>query len=444
MCAACGVATHVPVWDTAEDAERAGTPPAKFAALRSGPCRLYLGGAALAMMADNIEHVITYWVLWQKFHSPALTGFEVVSHWLPFLLLSPYFGALADRHDCRRLIQGAQVLFMAVSVSWGVLFVTGTLRIWNACVLLILHGMAGALWGPAEQLMLEDFVGPADLPSAIRLNSTARSLGILCGPVVGSALLLGLGPVRGIFANVAFYLPLTVLMARTKFTGHSRHGVVARARVGVLGAARVFREVSRDQVLVAMIVLAALGSFFVGSAMQTVMPALAASMGTAATGTAYGVLLFANGLGGVLGGLLLEGTGWLKLSVKAALWSTAVYGATSVAFAFSHSLAIAAPLLVLGGVANFAALAITQTVVQLLAPRDKRGQVIGVYGVGANGMKIGSGFTVGIFGAVVGLRVSLGLSAALMCAGTAIVALYLAASMRRARRESAHAQNVVT
>jgi len=446
MCAACGVATHVPVWDTAEDAGQAGAQnqPAKFAALRSGPCRLYLGGAAMAMMADNIEHVITYWVLWQKFHSSALTGFEVISHWLPFLLLSPYFGALADRRDCRRLIQGAQLLFMAVSVSWGVLFVTGTLRVWNACVLLILHGMAGALWGPAEQLMLEDFVGPADLPSAIRLNSTARSLGILCGPVVGSALLLGLGPVKGIFANVAFYLPLTVLMARTTCTGHSRHGVVARSRVGVLGAVRVFREVSRDQVLVAMIVLAALGSFFVGSAMQTVMPALAADMGTSATGTAYGVLLFANGLGGVLGGLLLEGTGWLKLSVRAALWSTAVYGVTSIGFAFSHSLAVAAPLLVVGGVANFAALAITQTVVQLLAPRGKRGQVVGVYGVGANGMKIGSGFTVGVFGAVVGLRVSLGLSAALMCVGTAVVAVYLAAGMRRSRRESAQAQNVVT
>jgi hypothetical protein len=32
------------------------------------------------MMADNIEHVITYWVLWQKIHSPALAGFEVISH----------------------------------------------------------------------------------------------------------------------------------------------------------------------------------------------------------------------------------------------------------------------------------------------------------------------------------------------------------------------------
>ena len=408
------------------------SPPARFAALRNPSCRVYLLGGALAMMADNIEHVITYWVLWQKFHSPALTGFEVLSHWLPFLLLSPYFGALADRHDCRKLIQGAQVLFMAVSACWGLLFATGTLRVWNACVLLILHGMAGAIWMPAEQLMLEDFVGPADLPSAIRLNSTARSLGILFGPVVGSALLLGLGPVRGIFCNIAIYLPLTLLMARTRFTGHLRAGTVPRTRVSVLGAVTVFREVSRDRVLVAMIVLAGLGSFFIGSAIQTAMPAIAGGMGASSAGTAYGVLLFANGLGGVLGGLLLEGTGWLRLSVRAAMWSTVIYGASSLLFAFSHDYIVAALLLVVGGVANLAAMSITQTVVQLLAPRDKRGQVVGLYGVAANGMRIGSGFTVGILGAAVGLRVSLGLSAAVMCAGVALVAGYLAVGGRRA------------
>jgi len=424
MCAACGVPTHVPLDDVGQ--------PAKFAALRNPSCRIYLVGGALSMMADNVEHVITYWVIWQKFHSPALTGFEVISHWLPFLLLSPYFGALADSRDCRKLIQGSQALFMAVSACWGVLFLTGTLQVWNACVLLILHGMAGAIWGPAEQLMLEDFVGPADLPSAIRLNSTGRSLGILFGPVVGSALLLGLGPVHGIFCNIAIYLPLTLLMARTKYTGHLRSGTVERPRVGALGALKVFRDVRKDRVIVAMIVLAGLGSFFVGSAMQTVMPSIATSMSGISGGTAYGVLLFANGLGGVLGGLLLEGTGWLKLSVRAAMWSTAVYGVSSMLFAFSHQYLVAALLLVVGGVANLAAMSITQTVVQMRAPREKRGQVVGLYGVGANGMRLGSGFTVGLFGALVGLRVSLGLSAAALCVGTAVVAAYLLLGNRRA------------
>jgi MFS family permease len=441
MCAACGVPAHVAVPDEARPAETgplATGPlttgrPAKFAALRNPDSRRYLGGAALAMMADNIEHVITYWVVWERFHSPALTGFEVISHWLPFLLLSPYFGALADRYDCRKLIQGSQALFMVVSLTWGILFATGSLTVWNACVLLVLHGMAGALWAPPEQLLLEDFVGPADLPSAIRLNSTARSLGILGGPVVGSALLLGLGPTRGIWVNIAFYLPLTLLMARTRFTGHSRTGIVSRKRVSALAAVRVFREVSRDRVLGAMIVLAGLGSFFVGSAMQTSMPSIAATTTGLSAGTAYGVLLFANGLGGVIGGLLLEGTGWIRLSVRAALWSTVVYGASTVLFAVSHDYLVAAPLLVVGGIANLAALSVTQTVVQLRAPRAKKGQVIGLYGVGANGMRIGSGLTVGLLGAAVGLRPALGWSAAALCGCVALLAAYLAVAARRDR-----------
>src|SRR6201999_239553 len=205
MCSACGIPTHVLELDEAAPSDEmtaltAGTPPpAKFAALRNRDCRPYLFGAGLAMMADNIEHVITYWVLWQKFNSPALPGFEVISHWVPFLLFSVYFGSLADRYDCRRLILGAQVLFMAVSALWGVFFLTNSLSVWEPGLLLILLGLAVSLWTPAEQLILHDFVGREELPSAVRLNSTFRSLGILFGPVVGSVLLLGLGPVHGCF-----------------------------------------------------------------------------------------------------------------------------------------------------------------------------------------------------------------------------------------------------
>src|SRR3954454_12104462 len=298
----------------------------RFAALRNRDCRPYLFGAALAMMADNIEHVITYWVLWQKFHSPALAGFQVISHWVPFLLFSVYFGGLADRFDCRRVIQAAQCLFMLVSAAWGVLFLTGTLQNWHACLLLVLHGMAGALWGPGEQLMLHDFVGDAELPSAVRLNATFRSLGVLFGPVVGSALLRGLGPTRGIFANILIYLPLTLFLFRTRFTGHTRDGGVPRQRVGLLDSVRVIREVRANHTLVSMIILGGLGSFFVGASLQASMPIFAADLGAGSAGTAYGVRLYANGPGGVIAGILLKATGRIKPSFPAAVVSTGVYG----------------------------------------------------------------------------------------------------------------------
>ena len=85
MCSACGIPTHVLELDPAAPADEIGAPaPAKFAALRNA--------------------------------------------------------------DCRRLIQAAQALFMLVSALWGVLFLTGSLRVWEACLLLVLHGTAGALW----------------------------------------------------------------------------------------------------------------------------------------------------------------------------------------------------------------------------------------------------------------------------------------------------------
>src|SRR5678816_325812 len=88
-----------------------------FASLRHSGYRVFFAGSATAMLADSIEHVISYWVVFQKFHSPALGGFAVLSHWLPFLIFSVPVGALADRRDPRRLIQVGMVLFMFVSVT---------------------------------------------------------------------------------------------------------------------------------------------------------------------------------------------------------------------------------------------------------------------------------------------------------------------------------------
>jgi MFS family permease len=96
-------------------------PHRAFAALRAPGFGAYLFASMLAMMADSIEHVISWWMMFEKFRSPALGGFAVFSHWLPFLLFSIYAGALADRFDPRRLIQIAMVLYMLCSLAWGAL-----------------------------------------------------------------------------------------------------------------------------------------------------------------------------------------------------------------------------------------------------------------------------------------------------------------------------------
>src|ERR1700733_5328889 len=129
-----------------------------FAAMRHPGFRAQFITYVIAMMADNIEHVISYWMIFQKFHSPALGGFAVVSHWLPFLLFSVPVGALADRFDPRRLIQIGMALFITASLGWGLFFLTDTLQMWHAMLLLVLHGCAGVLWQTSSQMLLHDIV----------------------------------------------------------------------------------------------------------------------------------------------------------------------------------------------------------------------------------------------------------------------------------------------
>ena len=111
-------------------------------------------------------------------HTPSTQN--VLAHWLPFLLFSLYSGALADRFDPRRLIQVGMAFFMLASLGWAVLFLTGALEMWHAAALLVVHGFAGVLWTPAQQLFIHHLVGERELHSAIRLTAMISSR-LACG-----------------------------------------------------------------------------------------------------------------------------------------------------------------------------------------------------------------------------------------------------------------------
>ena len=407
------------------------TAPLPFAALRVRDYRRYFVASLLAMMADNIEHVISYWVMFQAFHSPALGGFAVISHWTPFLLFSVYAGALADRHDCRRLIQVSQGLFMLASIAWGVLFLTGTLRVWHAVVILLIHGAAGVLGAPAAQLIIHDMVGSEQLQSAIRLNASSRNLSILLGPAVGGGLLLFLGPAWGLLANVLIYLPLTTLLWRMPYTGHTRHmGSAAppAPSFGLQEAVTIFRQARVDRRIVSMIVLAGVTSFFVGSGFQPQMPEYAHDLGAEQADVRYSVLLAANAAGALAGALLLESLDVLRPGVRVATACAAAWAVAMALFPAASSYAVAVGLLVLAGMLNIAFTSMAQTLVQVLAPPRLRGRMVGLFNAALLGLRAGSGITIGVLGSAIGIHWSLALSAA------AVVVIALAMLGREARR----------
>jgi MFS family permease len=409
--------------------QAANPPHRSFAALRHPAYRGFFFSSAGAMMADNIEHVITYWVIFNKFHSAALGGFAVVAHWLPFLLFSIHAGALTERFDARRIIQCGMLMFMGVSIAWGALFATNTLQMWHAMVLLVLHGLAGVLWSPASQVLLYHVVPLDHLPSAVRLNATARQLGMLAGPAVGGAILLVFGPIYGIFFNALLYLPTILWLWKAPYDPNSRP--TARALLGFRDIAATVRQIAGHRTLASMIVLAGAASLLVGNAYQAQMPGFAHALGQTHADFFYSMLLGADAAGALTAGLILESRGLLQPRAKTAFVLAMIWCCALAAFALTPFYVLALLLLFAAGFSELSFNSMAQTLVQLNAPTEIRGRVIGVFTMAALGLRTFSGVTVGLMGSLVGIHASLAVSA---CALLTLSLTLLALSRARAAK----------
>jgi MFS family permease len=401
----------------------------KFGALRARWYKSYLTGGSLLMAGDNAEHAITYLVMWQLFESPLLAGFAVVSHWLPHLLFSIPFGGLADRFDCRRIIQISCGLFVVASLTWGVLLLNAALEPWHCVVLLVVHGFASALWHPANQVMLYDMVGEKDLPSAVRLMATGLSLGMLVGPAVGAVLLFTIGPAWGMFVNALFYVPFLIHLTLSPFDGHRRRtaGVIPRVRLReVLDTVRVLPR--HPDILLVIVLQGAVG-LLIGVALMPLLPEFGELLGQVESGLGYGLLLVAMSVGAVSGGLLLESVGRLRATPLVSAVSELVFAASILGFALSRVFPLSLALLIVAGAASILSLSTSQTVVQLQAPPEQRGKFIGAFNTTNMGFRVGSGVLIAILGTVVGIPTAVALAAATLL----VVCIALAAVAARLR-----------
>jgi hypothetical protein len=282
-------------------------------------------------------------------------------------------------------------------------------------VLLVMHGCAGVFWITSSQLLLYDMVGPELLPSAVRLNATVRYFGMLVGPGVGSLIMLTLGPVRGIFFNAAFYLPLLLWLVSAPYGRHFRGDMNGpkRAVRGLADIVQTIGEVRGIPSLAVMVLLAGVASFFIGNSYQAQMPGFAHDLGHGDPGVAYTTLLAADAAGALLGGFVLESRGSLfRMNSASALKLSLCWAAALLGFALVGNYWLALPLLFLAGFFELSFSSMAQALVQIHAPEALRGRVLGLFGMASSGLRTFSGVTVGLAGSATSTHVSLAASCA--------------------------------
>ena len=262
----------------------------------------------------------------------------------------------------------------------------------------------------------------------MRLNATARYLGMLLGPGQSAAVCCWLfGPAQGLVPQCADLSADDCSGCGGRRTGRSS----AQGRTPLVRPVQrlqdllsAFRDVSHNRTIVSMTLLAGAASFLIGNAYQAQMPGFATDLGHGDPGVAYSSLLAADAAGALLAGFVLESRGLLRAQPRTAFILAMLWCGALAGFALTNVYALALVLLFVAGFVELSFNAMAQTLVQLNAPAEIRGRVIGLFNMASLGLRSFSGITVGLVGGLIGIHYSLAISAAVMLATAALLFVF--------------------
>ena len=165
-----------------------------FRSLRNPNYRRYAAGGMVSNTGTWMQRVAQDWLVLQlTANSGVAIGITTGLQFLPFLLLSPFAGVVADRIAKRHLLQLTNLGMALPAVVLGLLAVTGAAQIWHVYVLAFVLGTAAAFDAPARQSFVSEIVDADDLTNAVGLNSASFNAARLVGPAIAGLLIAALG-----------------------------------------------------------------------------------------------------------------------------------------------------------------------------------------------------------------------------------------------------------
>lgn len=204
------------------------TPPAEvnpaIAALRVPAFRRYLFGQLPSVTGSWAQVVALSWVVVER--DPHALGWVVALQFTPSLLLGPWFGAVADRHDRKRLLMLAEAGLGVVGLVYAIAAFAGRLDLPLIFALAATWGVLNALDTPARRALVPMLVPRELAASASAQTGVVLLLGMTAGSAVGATLVGTAGPAVAFSVNAATFLLDVVVLATIRM---ARSPMVARA-----------------------------------------------------------------------------------------------------------------------------------------------------------------------------------------------------------------------
>lgn len=373
-------------------------------------------GRFVSNMGVWIHHLAAAVVVYQLTGSAAWVGIIGVGQFLPQILIAPWSGARADRSDRRMQLLVGRIVGGTGSMSLVLLPFWLTLGDRAAAVAVIVGstvlGIGFALGGPALHALVPQLVRPADLASAVTLNTLPITISRALGPAFGALLVASLGPEMAFLAAAMGNYLFAVALLRIKPRPDAE--IIEKAPSSGRPIRDGLRHIRSHPALRALLLAVAIIGFATEPVI-TLSPSLAERLGGGAE--LVGALVSAFGVGAGLG-LVVAGSIGRRIGIS----RTGPLGILLLAlgyFAAGQSTTGLAAVLALGVAGSGMSIGLTSltTRLQQIVSESYRGRIMAAWSIAFIGTRPLSASSIGIFADFVGVTTAFGLVAALCLAG---------------------------
>jgi hypothetical protein len=335
--------------------------------LRHREFRLLFTGQAVSLIGTAIAPIALAFAVLDLHGSASDLGLVLAAAWVPQVLFILFGGVLADRLPRNLVMVGSNCLSGAAQGTAALLLLTGSAKLWHLAALQVVRGIATAFFFPASQGLVPQTVPSDLLQPANALRGLTRNGTQIFGAALGGVAVAATSPGWGLVFDAVTYFASAAILARMRLVAGrlAAQNVLHELKEG-------WREFRSRQWLWAIVVGAGFSNMALTSGLTVLGPLVAKrSLGGAGP---YGVILGAQGVGFVLGGLV----SFRVRPRRPMLFGTAALLVTGLPLALFASVRVTlviAAAAVVGGLGSELFGVLWETALQQHVPLDKLSRV---------------------------------------------------------------------
>jgi MFS family permease len=350
------------------------------------------------VLATEMQSVAVAWQIYEITKRPLDLGFVGLAQFLPGVVLFLVSGHVADRYERRKVIVLCYAGFTLCSALLLLAATRETHSVYPIYAVLLLLGVVRSFNAPVSRAILPQLVAETHFPNAVAWASSVFQCATILGPSLGGlvyAIAHGPAVVYAIAASVGLVASLVTLQIKTQSQTRSREPLTPTA---VLAG---FHYIWRQKLVLGSISLDLFGVLLGGAV--ALLPVYAREI--LMTGPwGLGILRTAPAVGAGAMAVYLAHQPLRRRAGATMLWCVAGFGAFTILFGVSRSLALSLIALALVGASDVVSVIIRATLIQTATPDEMRGRVnaVDMVFVGASNElgQFESGLTAHWFGTV--------------------------------------------